>query len=153
MNNWLFNDETFNLAHYSDKYVGFVYLITNEVDGKYYIGQKKFYRTIKRPPLKGKTRKRISVVESNWQDYWGSSVNLTKDIEEMGVESFKRKILYLCETKSVMNYVELLYQVQTQSIFDKHSYNGIINVRIGKSAINSNPDAIDRLLKLQGTMK
>ena len=38
---------------------GFVYLITNTVDGKKYIGKKQIEKKTKRPPLKGKKRKRI----------------------------------------------------------------------------------------------
>jgi hypothetical protein len=153
MNVWRFNDEPFLLESYSNDYIGFVYMIANNKTNKYYIGQKRFYRTIVRPPLKGKKRKRKEVVESDWKTYCGSSKSLSKDINEGNIEDFTREILFLCETKSSMNYVELLYQIYSGSIFDKNCYNGIVNVRIGKSAIMARESEVERIQKLQILMK
>jgi len=48
----------------------FVYLITNTINGKMYIGKKllKFKRS--RSPLKGKQNRRRYKVDSDWQDYY-----------------------------------------------------------------------------------
>ena len=53
--------------------MGFVYLITNTTNGRMYIGKKlaRFKRS--RPPLKGRKNKRRYKVDSEWQDYYGSS--------------------------------------------------------------------------------
>ena len=60
---------------------GFVYLITNNVTGRKYIGKKLFwFKKIK--TVKGK-RKRIKV-ESDWRDYWSSSDDVKKDVKELG---------------------------------------------------------------------
>lgn len=41
--------------------LGFVYRITRLSDGKFYIGQKTVTRIERKPPLKGKVRKRVFV--------------------------------------------------------------------------------------------
>jgi len=65
---WKYNGNL--VEEIADQYIGFVYIITNLTNNKKYIGKKlaKFKKT--RPPLKGKKRKRKSLVESDWQTYW-----------------------------------------------------------------------------------
>ena len=46
--------------------IGFVYMITNKEDGKFYIGKKSLYSHRTLPPLKGYKRKRKVIKESNW---------------------------------------------------------------------------------------
>ena len=74
--------------------VGFVYLITNTTNGRMYIGKKlaRFKRS--RPPLKGRKNKRRYKVDSDWQDYYGSSDDLTIDVNKLGKDKFKREILF-----------------------------------------------------------
>ena len=67
---------------------GFIYEITNTVNQKKYIGKKQMVKRIKRAPLKGKKRKRIDFVESDWKSYTGSSDRLNADIEEFGKNAF-----------------------------------------------------------------
>ena len=80
--------------------IGFVYLITNTISGRKYVGKKlsKFSKTsYKVVKLKNgkKKRKRIkSKVDSDWQTYYGSNVELNKDVETLGVDKFTREILY-----------------------------------------------------------
>ena len=73
--------------------VGFVYLITNTTNGRMYIGKKlaRFKRS--RPPLKGRKNKRRYKVDPDWQDYYGSSDDLTIDVNKLGKDKFKREIL------------------------------------------------------------
>jgi hypothetical protein len=113
--------------------IGFVYLITNITTGQKYIGKKlaQFKRT--RPPLKGKTRKRKSTVESDWREYWGSSERLQADVAALGPDKFTREILYYCTSKAEMSYIEAREQFDRRVLESDEYYNGIINCRIGGS--------------------
>ena len=46
------------------EYIGFVYEITDKETNMKYIGKKKFWSRVTRPPLKGKKNKRRSIKES-----------------------------------------------------------------------------------------
>lgn len=112
---------------------GFVYLITNLTNNKKYIGKKlaKFKKT--RPPLKGKKNKRRTTVESDWQEYWGSSDQLQADVAELGPNNFTREILHFCSSRGLMSYLEAKEQFEREVLLSDNYYNGIINVRVGTS--------------------
>lgn len=114
---------------------GFVYLITNLTNDRKYVGKKlaKFKKT--KPPLKGRKNKRREKVESDWQDYWGSSDNLKADVEKLGEHNFKREILYFCSSRGLMSYMEAKEQFDRRVLESDEYYNGIINVRVGGSKI------------------
>ena len=113
-----------------EPYIGFVYLITDTRNQKKYIGKKLFVSKRRLPPLKGKTRRRTKIVESDWQSYYGSS-DLTKAIvEEFGPQTFEREILHLCKAKGEMSYLELLEQVDRKVLLSDEYYNNIIQVKI-----------------------
>lgn len=118
---------------------GFVYLITNTVDDKKYIGKKQIEKKTKRPPLKGKKRKRIFIGESDWKTYTGSSDKLNADIEKHGKDKFKFEIIYSCGTKSELAYMETLYQFQAEALLREDYYNGIMNCRIGRVKFTKTP--------------
>ncbi len=83
-----------------------------------------------------KKRKRIkSKIDSDWQEYYGSSPNLTADIEKLGKENFKREILHYCESKSQTSYLEAKEQFLRQVLESNEYYNGHIQVRVHGSHI------------------
>ena len=118
---------------------GFVYLITNTVSNKKYIGKKQIEKKTKRPPLKGKRRKRITIGESDWKTYTGSSDKLNADIEELGKDKFRFEIICICGTKSELAYMETLYQFQAEALLREDYYNGILNIRLGRVKFTKSP--------------
>lgn len=111
---------------------GFIYEITNNTNNKKYIGKKQMKRRIKRPPLKGKKRKRIDFVESDWKTYTGSSDSLNSDIAKLGLDQFSFKILKFCKNKFELAYTEAKMQFDKEVLLKEEYYNGIINVRLPK---------------------
>ena len=121
--------------------VGFVYLITNKLSGRKYIGKKlaKFSKTAyKVVKLKNGTKKKKKIrskIDSDWQDYYGSSPELTKDVVALGIENFSREILYYCRSKSECSYVEAREQFARRVLESNDYYNGHIQVRVHGSHI------------------
>ena len=136
---WYYQDSI--VSELPEDCVGFVYLITNTVSGRMYIGKKlaKFskttYKTVK---LKNGTKERKKIkgkIESDWQDYYGSSDNLKSDIESLGKEKFKREILHYCSSKSETSYIEAREQFSRKVLESDEYYNGHIQVRVHGSHI------------------
>ena len=128
--NWLYKDNDFT-EDMIGEYYGFVYKITNLVDGKQYIGKKFFYSS-KTKQVKGK-KKKIKVF-SDWQSYYGSNATLKEDVENVGKESFKREIIHLCLSKGECNYMEA-YEQFTHNVLRRPDdfYNSWIMVRVQRT--------------------
>jgi len=124
---WLINEG----VYMHENMFGFIYEITNKVNGKKYIGKKQCIRKIKRKPLKGKTRNRIDHKESDWKTYTSSSNELNEDIQKHGKENFEFRILKICGSKWELGYEEIKEQIARDVLRRDDYYNGIINVRIG----------------------
>jgi hypothetical protein len=116
-------------------------MITNLTNDRKYIGKKlaKFSRTTQRTvKLKNgnkKKRKIRSKVDSDWRDYYGSSPELSKDIELLGKENFQREILYYCKSKAECSYIEAREQFNRRVLESADWYNGHIQVRVHGSHI------------------
>lgn len=54
---------------------GFIYITTNHINGKQYIGQRKYDK------------------KEKWKNYLGSGIILTRAIEKYGKENFSKKSL------------------------------------------------------------
>ena len=136
---WL--HETSEINQLPDDCVGFVYLITNLLSGRKYIGKKlaKFSKTTQKTvKLKNGTKKKKKIrtkIDSDWQTYYGSSPELLRDIELLGSENFSREILYYCKSKAECSYIEAREQFQRRVLESTDYYNGIINCRIHGSHI------------------
>lgn len=121
--------------------VGFVYLITNSISGRKYIGKKlaKFskttYKTVKLKNGTKKKKKIRSKIDSDWREYYGSSPELSKDIAALGAENFTREILFYCKSKSECSYIEAREQFSRRVLESNDYYNGHIQVRVHGSHI------------------
>jgi len=117
--NWIYIDPI-----HPEDWVGFVYKITNKTNGKFYIGKKVFWNNRKTKLTKkelaeqtGPGRKpthKVVTKESDWLMYWGSNKALLKDIQELGMDNFERKILKLCKSKKQLTYWEMHYQCKEE---------------------------------------
>ena len=64
---------------------GFIYITTNHVNGRQYIGQKKYDKSGK------------------WKKYLGSGIALKRAIKKYGECSFSKEIIEECETKETLD--------------------------------------------------
>lgn len=72
-----------------DKYYGYIYITTNNINGKRYIGQKKINR--------------------NWKNYLGSGLLLQKAFKKYRKENFTKVIIDFAYTKEELDIKEVQY--------------------------------------------
>lgn len=136
---WTYNSKI--VEELPEDCVGFVYLIVNKVNSRKYIGKKlaKFSKTsYKTVTLKNGTKKKKKIkskIDSDWLEYYGSSIELSKDIESLGKDNFTREILFYCKSKAECSYIEAREQFTRKVLETDDYYNGQISVRVHGSHI------------------
>ena len=131
---WIFENKPFDEA--LEEYQGFVYCITEIDTGKKYIGKKFFWRPKTLPITKTRKRRVKTRVESDWRDYFGSSVEVQRLVENKGRENYKREILKLCRTKGECSYYELKYQMEYDVLLKPDEYyNAFVGAKIHRSHV------------------
>lgn len=136
---WLHNNQ--EISELPDDCIGFVYLITNLTNDRKYVGKKlsKFSKTTyKTVTLKNGTKKKKKIkskIDSDWLVYYGSSIELNKDVELLGKENFRREILFFCKSKAECSYIEAREQFTRRVLETTDYYNGQISVRVHGSHI------------------
>lgn len=139
MDMWTYNNQ--ELTEPPKDYIGFIYLITNKLSGRLYIGKKKFwnkstkYKVVTQKNGIKKKKKIRGLVESDWKDYYGSSEELLKDVSILGKDNFVREILFLCSTESQLTYLEAREQFDRRVLESDLYYNAWIMARVRKSNI------------------
>ena len=123
---WFYNGEYIDSP---GDYIGFVYIITNQINNRKYIGKKNFYFS-KTKQVKGK-KKRYKV-DSDWLDYYGSNKELQEDVKTLGKENFKREIVRLCKSKAEFGYYEAKLQFDNKVLESAEWYNTWIMCRVHK---------------------
>nr|DAL73242.1 MAG TPA: intron associated endonuclease [Caudoviricetes sp.] len=99
------------------KYKGFIYLTTNKVNGKKYVGQH-------------------TLGSEYWDNYYlGSGVLIIKAIAKYGRENFERRILRYCTTTHDLNMWEYVYIKLYKTQDHKFGYN-IADGNVNSSDIN-----------------
>ena len=138
---WTFNNII--VEELPEDCVGFVYLITNKANQRKYIGKKlaKFakttYKTITQKNGVKKKKRIRSKIDSDWIEYYGSSIELNKDVEALGKDNFTREILFYCKSKAECSYVEAREQFGRKVLESDDYYNGQISVRVHGSHIKN----------------
>ena len=82
---------------------GFIYITTNMVNGKRYLGQKGF--------------------SEYWDSYLGSGTIFKKAIEKYGKENFRRNIIQVCFSEDELNKTEYDLSVFLNVVEDENWYN------------------------------
>ena len=136
MSEWTYNNKPFDSDMIGD-YIGFVYEVYDTEAKMKYIGKKKFWSKVTRPPLKGKKNKRRSVKESDWKSYYGSSEEVKQLVENTGEWRFKRKIIRLCKTLGEMTYYEMKEQIDRDVLLKPNEYyNAFVGGKIHRKHLN-----------------
>jgi len=125
---WLYDGNPIDAEKTVD-FIGFIYIITNETNGRQYIG-KKLLKFKKTKTVKGKKKKFLH--DSDWQTYWGSNDELKDDIKRLGESNFRREIIRFCTSKSELTYFELKEQILRGALESDAYYNSWIMVRVRK---------------------
>jgi hypothetical protein len=128
---WLYEDKPFDPP--TDAY-GFIYLIENKLNGKKYIGRK-FLTKAGYKQVNGK-RKKIRK-ESDWMDYYGSSPQLLRDVEEFGKDNFTRTIIRICKSRGECNYWEAKLIFHHDAVLDPNYYNTWVQCKIQHSHVKN----------------
>lgn len=89
-----------------DKY-GFIYITTNLVNGKKYIGQKKIDNKYK------------------WKSYLGSGLHFKKALEKYGKHNFEREIIAYAKDLKELNELEEYYIKKYDAVNSRNFYNMI----------------------------
>jgi hypothetical protein len=133
VNEWTFNGVTFSSddakAKIEEGFIGFIYLISDKSNGKMYVGKKLLVGKRRLPPLKGKTRKRVKIVESDWKTYHGSSELLQEEAKKRPCDFF-REILFFAKSKGELSYLEAKEQFDREVLLRDEYYNNFIGCKI-----------------------
>lgn len=134
---WIYNGT--EVIEAPEDVIGFVYCVTNLLNGRKYIGKKLFsfskttYKTVKLKNGTKKKKKIRSKIDSDWRDYWSSSEELKADVQQLGQHNFKREILRYCNSKNELSYFEAKYQFDNDVLLDETKwYNGWVSVKVRK---------------------
>lgn len=127
MSAWKYNNKDFTIDDIKDN-VGFVYIITNMLTKKQYIGKKTFY--FSRTKIINGKKKHIKVL-SDWETYWGSNKILKEEVNNND-ENYMREILYLCKSKSDASYLETYEIFKRNALISDNFYNDWVTCKISR---------------------
>lgn len=129
---WIYEGREF-LPEEAEGRVGFVYVITNKLNGKQYVGKKRFEFRRRKRPTKSRRRGSRYRVPSDWLIYYGSNKALVADVEKHGPQHFERVILRLCDTLGELSYYEAKEQIDREVLFGEGYYNDWVWLKVHRN--------------------
>ena len=106
-----------------DEYFGFIYLVTNLVTDRKYIGKKQFHQYLTKK-VPGKVNRKHYTKDSKWRSYTTSSDTINAELKNGS--NFKYEILSLHKKKGSLSYAELEAQVSRNVLRDPLYYNSCV---------------------------
>lgn len=106
---------------------GFIYITTNLINGKRYIGQKKYDK------------------EGTWKNYLGSGTYLKRAIEKYGKDNFSKEIVEECESKEKLDEREI-YWISFYNAVDSDNFYNIASGGDGGDTISGYNESQKRKL-------
>jgi len=94
----ILNEDAFDESHY-----GFLYIITDKRNSKRYIG--------------------VKTLHTSWKSYTSSSTDLNEEIKSVGKENFIFDILFSCEMKGDLSYMEADMIFRNKALLTDKWYN------------------------------
>lgn len=128
---WYYKSQEFTEEDIGEHY-GFVYIVTNVLTNKKYIG-KKFFSKAGYKQVKGKKKKVRKT--SDWLNYFGSNKVVQEEVK-LGIP-FKRTILHLCKTRSECAYWETYEIISQNALLREDYYNDWLMVRVRKDHLKN----------------
>ena len=113
-----------------DKHYGFIYLTTNLINGKQYIGQH-----------------RINNQKTLDPQYFGSGTAISHSIKLHGKENFKREILCFCESSEELNEYEIYFINEFNAVIDRNFYNCAEGGSNGNNFAGKTKEEIEEIVK------
>jgi len=112
-NHWtVVNKELFDESHH-----GFLYVITDKRNDKRYVG--------------------VKTLHTSWKGYTSSSQELNEEIKTAGKENFSFDILFSCEMKGDLSYMEAKMILHTNALLTDMWYNKWVHEIKFKPAMNN----------------
>lgn len=108
---------------------GFVYITTNVLNGKKYLGQKKIDE------------------KGAWKKYLGSGVAFKKAVKKYGKENFSREIIKFAFDKDELNNYEKTYSEKLNCVEDENYYNMVYGGGV-VTGLKMSEETIEKLRKL-----
>jgi hypothetical protein len=115
---------------------GFIYIITNNLNNKKYIGMRKYSK--------------------GWETYMGSSKPLLNDINLYGIENFKREIIEECNSKEELQEREIFFLNKNKVLENDLFYNQSIphkDFRIKGNTNNTKGKTWEEIYGIEGARK
>jgi len=122
---WTYKEKNItSIEDLPDRTIGFVYKISFPEMDLHYIGRKNLHSNKTLPPLKGYTRKRKIVQQSNWLNYCSSNEDV-KQLAKNG-QHMTKEILVVAQTVRQLTYLETKELFINSVLEDDNYINGNI---------------------------
>ena len=109
---------------------GFIYIITNMINGKKYIGQKMF--------------------KYNWQNYLGSGTHIKYAIKKYGKENFNREIVAIVYSKEELNELEIEFIKLHNAVNNDEYYNLSTGGNCGTAGVHFSDETKQKMSESHG---